>query len=328
MNLSEDRLKWVYRTMVTARTYEETIAEIYMEGKTPKFDIAAGTIPGEMHLAAGQEPCAVGVCAYLRDSDAITAPHRPHHVAIAKGVDLRKMTAEIFGKQTGLSHGKGGHMHLFDSNVNFTCSGIVAQGCGPAVGAALAAKMQGRDDIAVSYVGEGAVNQGGFHESVNLAALWDLGVLFVVEDNDWAISVHRKDAAAGPRIAERAAGYGIPGVYIEDNDTVALLEAAEEAVDRARRGDGPTLIQVETYRYMGHFQGDAEGYRPKGEKEALKERDPIPRFKQYLMDEGVLANGEAEQLQAEAREAVDDAIGYARESPFPAPEEALTHVFV
>ena len=328
MNLSKERLRWAYRAMVTARVYEETLAEIYMEGKTPKFDIAAGTIPGEMHLAAGQEPCGVGVCAHLRDGDTVTAPHRPHHVAIAKGVDLRTMTAEIFGKETGLSSGKGGHMHLFDPDVNFTCSGIVAEGCGPAVGAALAAHMEGRDDIAVSYVGEGAANQGGFHESLNLAALWDLGVLFVIEDNQWAISVPKDQSASVPRVADRAEAYGIPGVHIADNDTVALLEAAGEAVERARHGGGPTLIEVETYRYMGHFQGDAEGYRPDDEIERLKERDPIPRFRNHLMEQGVLTADAADQLEQEAQAAVDDAIEFARSSDYAEPDSALENVFV
>ncbi len=328
MNLPDNRLRWAYKMMVTARIYEETLAEIYMEGKTPKFDIAAGTLPGEMHLAAGQEPCAVGVCAYLRKGDTVTAPHRPHHVAIAKGVDLRKMTAEIFGKETGLSSGKGGHMHLFDRDATFSCSGIVAEGCGPAVGAGLAAHMKGSDDIAVSYVGEGAANQGGFHESVNLAALWDLGVLFVIEDNQWAISVPKNQSASVPHIADRAAAYGIPGVHIADNDTVELLEAAGEAVERARSGGGPTLIEVETYRYMGHFQGDAEGYRPDDEVEQLKERDPIPRFRAYLEEQGVLSADEAEKLKDEAQAAVEDAVEFARSSAYPEPESAMEHVFV
>ena len=328
MNLPDNRLRWAYKMMVTARIYEETLAEIYMEGKTPKFDIAAGTLPGEMHLAAGQEPCAVGVCAHLRESDTVVAPHRPHHVAIAKGVDLRKMTAEIFGKETGLSSGKGGHMHLFDRDATFSCSGIVAEGCGPAVGAGLAAHLKGSDDIAVSYVGEGAANQGGFHESVNLAALWDLGVLFVIEDNQWAISVPKDESASVSHIADRAAAYGIPGVHIADNDTVELLEAAGEAVERARSGGGPTLIEVETYRYMGHFQGDAEGYRPDDEVEQLKERDPIPRFRAYLDEQGVLSADEAEKLKDEAQATVEDAIEFARSGAYPEPESAMEHVFV
>jgi len=328
MDLSSERLQWAYRSMVTARYYEETLATIYMEGKTPKFDIAAGTIPGEMHLAAGQEPCAVGLCAHLRASDTVTAPHRPHHVAIAKGVDLNEMTAEIFGKKTGLSGGRGGHMHLFDHRVNFACSGIIAQGCGPAVGAALSAKLQGRDDIAVAFAGEGAANQGGFHESMNLAALWKLGVIFVIEDNTWAISVPKDQATSIPKVADRAAAYGMPGVYIADNDTVALLEAAGEAVARARAGEGPTLIEVETYRFMGHFQGDAEVYRPEGEVEELKEKDAIPRFRDHLLEEGHMTAEEAEALEEEARKAVDAAVEFARSSPFPEPEEALEKVFV
>ena len=328
MELSRERLQWAYRSMVQARYYEETLARIYMEGKSPRFDIAAGTIPGEMHLAAGQEPCAVGVCAHLRAADTVTAPHRPHHVAIAKGVNLREMTAEIFGKKTGLSGGRGGHMHLFDPRVNFSCSGIVAEGCGPAVGAALAARMEGRDDVAVSYAGEGAANQGGFHESVNLAALWKLGVLFVLEDNYWAISVPKDASTSVDRVADRASAYGIPGVHVADNDTVALLAAAGEAVERARAGDGPTIIEVETYRFMGHFQGDPEVYRPEGEVERLKEKDPIPRFRSHLEEQGMLTAQEAEALEAEARREVDDAVEFARASDFPEPEEALDKVFV
>ena len=327
MKLSKERLHQVYLNMCTARHYEETIATVYMEGKTPKFDIAAGTIPGEMHLAAGQEPCGAAVCIHLRDSDTVTAPHRPHHIAIAKGVDLNEMTAEIFGKKTGLSGGRGGHMHLFDHRVNFACSGIVAQGCGPAVGAALAAQMRGRDDIAVAYVGEGAVNQGGYHESVNLAALWNLGVIFVVEDNAWAISVPKDKALSIDRAADRAASYGIPGEYVADNDTLHLLEVAGEAVERARAGKGPTIIEVETFRFMGHFQGDAEGYRPKGEVEELKKRDPIPRFRTYLLDEGLATAEEVDALEAEAKQRVEEAIEFARESEDPKPEEALEKVF-
>jgi acetoin:2,6-dichlorophenolindophenol oxidoreductase subunit alpha len=328
MELSKERLHQVYLDMVTARIYEETLAEIYMEGKTPRFDIAAGTIPGEMHLAAGQEPCAAAVCIHLRDADTVTAPHRPHHVAIAKGVHLPEMTAEIFGKKTGLSGGRGGHMHLFDHRVNFACSGIVAQGCGPAVGAALASKMQGRDDVAVSYVGEGAANQGGFHESVNLAALWKLGVIFLIEDNAWAISVPKDASTSIERVADRAAAYGIPGVYVADNDTVTLLEVAGDAVARGRAGEGPTIIEVETFRFLGHFQGDAEVYRPADEVERLKERDPIPRFRAWLEAEGKATAEEADVLEEKARKRVEEAVEFARSSEFPEPEEALEKVFV
>ena len=174
MSPTREEQHWMYRNMVTSRRFEEAIAKIYFEGKSPAFNMANGPIPGEMHLSDGQEPVAVGVCAHLTPEDVVTATHRPHHQAIAKGVDLDKMAAEIFGKKTGLSGGRGGYMHLFDDNVNFACSGIIAQGMGPAVGAALSRKMQGKPGVAVAFVGEGAVNQGGWHEAMNLAAVWNL----------------------------------------------------------------------------------------------------------------------------------------------------------
>lgn len=328
MRADAERLRWMFETMVTIRLYEERLAEIYLEGKSPRFDIAAGTIPGEMHLAAGQEPVAAGVCAHLRKEDAVTAPHRPHHFAIAKGVDLHRMTAEIFGKVTGLGRGKGGHMHLFDPEAHFSCSGIIGAGFPPAVGAALAFKKQGKDNVAVAVAGEGAANQGSFHESLNLAALWKLPVVFVIEDNGWAISVPRHASTAVASNAERAAAYGIPGVRIQDNDTMAIYEAAGEAIRRARAGGGPTLLEVETYRYFGHFQGDPEVYRPKDEVARLKQKDPIERFARQLRDLGVLDAAAEQEARARARERVEAAIEFARNSPYPDPEEALAHVFV
>jgi pyruvate dehydrogenase E1 component alpha subunit len=327
MKPSKDQLLWMYAAMAKARYYEDTMAAVYMEGKTPKFDIGSGPVPGEMHLAAGQEPCAAGVCVHLRPDDTVTATHRPHHAAIAKGVDLKKMTAEIFGKKTGLSGGRGGHMHLFDPKVNFACSGIIGQGTGPAVGAALAAKLTGKDSVAVSYVGEGAANQGAFHEAVNLAALWKLPVLFVVEDNSWGISVPKSKSTAISDNSVRAAGYGIPGVHIADNDTLAIFDAAGEAVKRARAGGGPTLIEIETYRYYGHFQGDPEVYRPKGEVAALKAKDPIDRLRKAMIEGGQVSAAEADAVLAKAKAEVDDAFAFARASAYPAPAEALEHVF-
>lgn len=328
MSATSEQLKLVYRNMVKSRYFEDTMADVYMEGKTPQFDIGAGTVPGEMHLSAGQEPCAAAVCVHLNKADAVTATHRPHHVAIAKGVDLKRMTAEIFGKKTGLAGGRGGHMHLLDPEVNFACSGIIAEGAGPAVGAALASKLRGQDSIAVSYLGDGAANQGGFHESANLAGLWKLPVVFVIEDNAWGISVPKTASTAIPLNSDRAAAYGMPGVHIADNDTMELFKAAGEAVARARAGEGPTLIEVETYRFYGHFQGDAEGYRPEGEVEALKQKDPIPRFRDQLIDEGHMTEDEANAIEAEARAEVDEAYAFARESDYPEPEEALEKVFV
>lgn len=328
MALTKDTVLWMYRTMWTIRLFEERMAEIYLEGKTPAFDIGSGPVPGEMHLSAGQEPVAVGVCAHLRKDDAVIGTHRAHHFAIAKGVDLNKMAAEIFGKVTGLGRGKGGHMHLFDVENKFSCSGIIGASLPPACGAALAYKKLGKDSVAVAFFGEGAANQGSFHESLNLAAIWRLPAVFICEDNAWAISVPKSKSTAVADNSVRAAGYGIPGVRIPENDVLAVYEAAGEAVARARRGEGPSLIEVETYRFFGHFQGDPELYRPKDEVKKLREKDPIRRFAQQVLDRGLAT---AEELDAEkeaAARAVDEAIAFARESPYPDPQEALLHVFV
>jgi TPP-dependent pyruvate/acetoin dehydrogenase alpha subunit len=317
----------MHRQMVRIRIFEETIQKIYMEGKTPAFDIAAGPVPGEMHLAAGQEPVAAGVCIHLRPSDAVTATHRPHHVALAHGMDMKKLAAEIFGKETGLGHGKGGHMHLFDPATHFGCSGIIGEGIPTAVGHALAFKKQKRDDIAVSFFGEGAANQGAFHESLNLAALWHLGVVFVCEDNTWAISVPKGTATAIANNSDRAAAYGIPGVLIPDNDPTAIYEVAGEAVARARAGKGPTLIEIKTDRLLGHFEGDPQLYRTKEEMDTLHQRDALKHFEQQLIEAGTLTADSAKQVWKAAQAEVDAAIEFARQSPYPEPEAALLHVF-
>ncbi len=325
--LSEQVQLEMHHQMVRIRRFEETLQQVYMEGKSPAFDIAAGPVPGEMHLAAGQEPVAAGVCLHLRASDAVTATHRPHHIALAHGMDMQRMMAEIFGKDTGLGAGKGGHMHLFDPATHFGCSGIVAEGMPTAVGHALAFKKQGRDEVAVSFFGEGAANQGAFHESLNLAALWNLGVVFVCEDNAWAISVPKEKATAIANNSDRAAAYGIPGVLIPDNDPVAVYEAAGEAVARARAGRGPTLIEVKTDRLLGHFEGDAQIYRTKDEMETLTQRDALKLYERRLIAAGTLTEDGAGKVWVAAQAEVDAAIEYARQSPYPEPEAALLHVF-
>lgn len=328
MELGKDVLLQMYRTMQLIRVFEETMAEVYLEGKTPVFDIGSGPVPGEMHLAAGQEPTAVGVCMHLRPEDTVTGPHRAHHIAIAKGVDLKKLAAEIFGKDTGLCHGKGGHMHLFDVEHKFSCSGLIAAGMPPAAGAALAAKKMGKDWVAVSFFGDGAANQGAFHETLNIAALWKLPVIFVCEDNKWAISVPKEKSTAIQDNSQRAAAYGMPGVRIADNDVIAVYEAAGEAIARARRGEGPSLLEIETYRYFGHFQGDPELYRPKDEVENLKKKDPIKRLGDQILQRGLATQEELDQIRKEAEAEVAEAIEFARQSPYPQPEDALKHVFV
>lgn len=328
MKPSTEQKLWMYEHMVISRYLEEQIEKIYMEGKTPAFNMSKGPIPGEMHLSNGQEPCAVGVCAHLEPSDVVTATHRPHHIAVAKGVGLKPMMAEIMGKKTGLSGGRGGHMHLFAPDVNFSCSGIVAQGLAPAVGAALSRKMQKKDGVAVSFFGDGAANAGAFHEALNLAALWKLPVIFVIEDNDWGISVHKKTATSVPNHYVRAAAYGMPGVHVEGNDPTKIFEAAGEAIERARKGGGPTLLELETYRLAGHFMGDAEGYRPAGEKDALFAKDPIPKYRAELIAGGALTADQDGEMVARSRAKVDEAIAFARESDFPAVEEALEKMYV
>ncbi len=279
----EARIK-LYETMVLSRTYEEAILREYHADKGPGFDIGKGLVPGEMHLSAGQEPVAAGICAHLTADDAITATHRPHHLAIAHGVDMDKMTAEIFGREAGLGRGRGGHMHLFDPVTHFSCSGIIAEGYPPALGQAFAFKRRGTDRVAVAVTGDGAANQGAFHESLNLAALWSLPVVFVVEDNDWGISVPRAASTCVASNADRAAAYGIPGERVEGNDVEAVYAVAGRAVARARSGAGPTLIEVHTLRMWGHFEGDAQGYRP--ELAEVPEHDPIPRYEKVLREAG------------------------------------------
>jgi pyruvate dehydrogenase E1 component alpha subunit len=315
----------LYRTMVLCRAFEDAILREYHADKKPAFDIGAGLVPGEMHLSSGQEPVAAGVCAHLTADDALTATHRPHHLAIAHGTDLRKLAAEIFGRETGFGRGRGGHMHLFDPATHFSCSGIIAEGYPPALGQAFAFKRQGTDHIAVAVTGEGAANQGAFHESLNLAALWNLPVVFVVEDNDWGISVPRKASTAIPSNAERAAGYGIPGERIEDNDVEAVYEAAARAVARARAGEGPSLIEVHTVRLLGHFEGDAQGYRD--DMAGIESRDPIPYYEKALRDAGLLGDGEVSRIREETGAKVEDAITFAKDSPEPDPATASSYVF-
>jgi TPP-dependent pyruvate/acetoin dehydrogenase alpha subunit len=315
----------LYRVMVLSRTYEEALLREYHADKKPAFDIGAGLLPGEMHLSAGQEPVAAGVCAHLRTDDAVTATHRPHHIAIAHGVDLDKMTAEIFGRQTGLGHGRGGHMHLFDPATHFSCSGIVAEGLPPALGQAFAFGRADSDRVAVAFTGEGAANQGAFHESLNLAALWELPVVFVVEDNDWAISVPRSASTAVTSNADRAAAYGMPGQRIEDNDVEAVYAAAGDAVTRARAGDGPTLLEIHTLRLWGHFEGDPQAYRP--DLAELADRDPIPAYQARLQETGILTPELAATIKDEASARVEKAVEFAKSSPAPEPETAQDYLF-
>ncbi len=317
MKPSTEQRLWMHETMWLIRTFEDTLALAYFEGKLPPKIQArlAFDIPGEMHLAAGQEAAAVGACAHLTRDDSVWGTHRAHHFAIAKGVDLDRMAAEIFGKVTGLGRGKGGHMHLFDPDVHFACSGIVGAGIPQAVGAALA------------EFGEGASNQGSFHEALNMAGLWKLPCVFVCQDNNYGISVNKASSTSVESVASRAAGYGMPGVRVAENDADQVFAAVGAAVARARAGEGPTLIEVKVDRFYGHFQGDPETYRPKGEVESLKKRDALKAYEARLKEEGLLDDEAMKAVRERTRARVDAAIAFARQSDYPAADEAFRHVF-
>jgi len=317
----------LYEKMYLIREYEESLAKVYYEGKTPLFDISKGPVPGELHLSSGQESCAVGVCESLKKEDGVVATHRAHHFAIAKGVDMKEMTAEIFGKRTGLCCGKGGHMHLFDPRVNFSCSGIVGASFPQATGIGLAAKLEGKDYVGVAVGGEGAANQGTFHESLNLASMWKLPVIFVIEDNSWAISVPKEKATSISAISERAKAYGIPGVTVDGQDVLAVYEAAKEAIERARRGEGPSLLEVKVVRLRGHFEGDPQAYRAKEEMENARNKDPILYFERYLKDHNV-SEDKLEDIRERCKNRVREVIDYARNAPYPEDKDALKDVFV
>ena len=324
---NREDLVTIYSTMIKSRKYEEKLRDIYLSDKKPLFSIAAGKIPGEMHLSAGQEPSAAWMSVLLRDDDFVYSTHRPHHTAISKGVDLNRMTAEIMGKHGGLSKGKGGHMHIFDTKVNFACAGIVGSSFPPALGAALASKLDGKDSIAVAYGGDGSLNQGMFLESLNLASLWKLPVIFVIENNDWAISVETKDSTPLENDAIRANGFGMPGVYIKDNDPVKMYEAAEKAVKRARNGEGPTLISIDTYRYYGHFEGDPEVYRPKNQVKEILAKDPIKIMGAELIERGIITKDEDDRINNSAMEEINQAFAFAENSPLPIGDDAMEDVY-
>ncbi len=326
-NIRKKDLLWMYRVMKTSRYFEERMEKAYLEGKQPVFNIGAGPVPGEMHLSNGQEPAAAGMIVHLTKNDTVTATHRPHHEAIAKGVDLKKMTAEIFGKKTGLSKGKGGHMHLFDPNVKFSCGGIVGAGIPHAAGAALANKKRNTNWVAVAFIGDGATNTGAFHESLNLAALWKLPLIVVVEDNSWGISVAKKDSTSVPFNCIRAKSYDINGYYVKKNNPIEMYRDSKEAIDRARNGEGPSIIEIQTDRYLGHFQGDPEFYRNKDEVAALRAKDPIEKLKKKLIKESYITVQELSTIDSLIIKEVDKAYEFAKHSEYPKPEEALEDVF-
>ena len=315
---SKEKLLEMYRKMLEIRQFEEKVYELYGQN----------LVPGTIHLYVGQEAVAVGVCANLRREDYVVSTHRGHGHCIAKGADLKRVMAEILGKKTGYCKGKGGSMHIADFNVGILgATGVVGAGIPIAVGAGLSIKLRGTDQVVACFFGDGASNQGTFHEGVNMAAIWKLPVLFVCENNLYAMGTRQSRVMLIENISERAAAYGIPGVTVDGNDVLAVYEAAREAVERAKRGEGPTLIECKTYRHKGHSRMDPATYRPKEEVEYWLKKDPIPRFKGKLLEMGILTEEEAKGIEEQVSREIKEAVKFALESPYPEPEEALKDVY-
>ena len=289
-----------------------------------------GSVKGALHTYCGEEAVAVGVCAHLRDDDYVLGTHRSHHHCIAKGVDLNEMMAELLGKSTGTNKGKGGTMHIADINKGMLgANGVVGSNIPVATGVALSAKVRGTDQVSVVFFGDGASSQGVLHESMNLASVWKLPALFVCENNRYAEATPFEFTVAGASVANRAAGYDMPGVLVDGQDAIEMHEVAGEAVARARRGEGPTLIEAQTYRYQGHFGADDPlGYRSEEEEAHYRERDCLNRLRERIIDGGIAGESELAAIEAECMRAIQAAVRFAADSPFPEPEELMTDVYV
>jgi TPP-dependent pyruvate/acetoin dehydrogenase alpha subunit len=317
--IDRTKLLDMYECMVQIRTFED------LAGK----NFADGLVPGFVHLYAGEEAVAVGVCSHLTDRDYITSTHRGHGHCIAKGVDMRGMVAELMGKATGTCKGKGGSMHIADLDKGMLgANGIVGAGLPLATGAALTAKTLGTGGVAISFFGDGASNQGTFHESLNLAAIWKLPVVFVCENNGYAESTPTHYHCSTTDIANRAAAYEVPGVVVDGLDLFAVYEAAGEAIARARRGEGPSIIEAKTYRYYGHFQGDMVTYRTEAEVDRYRQRDAINLVRSHAIQHGLATEADLEAIDARTKDQLDQAWTDAKAAPWPAETELLTDVYV
>ncbi|MBO1003243.1 thiamine pyrophosphate-dependent dehydrogenase E1 component subunit alpha [Pseudogracilibacillus auburnensis] len=315
---SEQKIAMLY-DMVLIRRFEETVEKLFQDGK----------IHGTMHLCIGQEATAVGACAPLTTQDQITSTHRGHGHSIAKGTKVKGMMAELLGKETGYCKGKGGSMHIADLNVgNLGANGIVAAGLPLGTGAALASKMKELGYVVLCFFGDGATNEGAFHESLNLASVWDLPMVFFCENNLYGMSGSIKEMANVEHIADRAKAYGIPGVTIDGNNVLEVAATTAEAVERARKGEGPTLIEAETYRWRGHSRSDARKYRTRDEeKDWRKNRDPIALFKEQLIKEEILTEESSKELEDKVDAEVAEAVKFAEESAEPSIETLTADIF-
>lgn len=309
----------LYRRMLLIRKFEERVKYLFLEG----------IMPGTIHQYQGQEACAVGVCAALEPDDVITSTHRPHGHALAKGITVNEAMAELFGRTTGCCKGKGGSMHLGDMSKGVVPAvAIVGGGIPIATGMALAFKMRKEPRVSVCFMGDGATNEGAFHESLNMGAIWDLPVVYVVENNLYGASMPVGKAMKTKTISERSCAYGIPGVTIDGNDPLAVYETARTAIDRARGGEGPTLVELMTYRITGHSRRDPALYQPKEEKQKAVENEPIGRFAKRLLSQKVTDQDELDRIGQTIDEEIEAAVEAAMAAPEPQPEDTLANLFV
>ena len=322
MDQERDLFMLMLRRMMLIREFEENVKQLVQRGE----------LVGMAHCYIGEEAVAVGACAALRDDDYITGNHRSHGHPISKGGDVRRAMAELLGKATGYCKGKGGSMHLADFDIGILGeSGIVASALPVAVGAALASKMQGNDRVVVAFFGDGASNQGACHEAMNLASIWNLPVIFLCENNQYAVTTSFKDSVAVENISDRAVAYNMPGVLVDGQDAMAMYEATVQAVNRGRAGLGPTLIEARTYRYEDHSEGlnriIRESYRTDDEVERWRLRDPIALHSQWLMEQEIATEDEIEGVREEVAETIAEALQFARESPYPEVDDLLTDLY-
>ncbi len=318
MSITNEQMIQMFTTMNKIRQFETRVQQFFADGR----------IPGFVHLYIGEEAIATGACATLRKEDCITSTHRGHGHLIAKGGDLKLMMAEIFGKKTGYCKGKGGSMHIAAVELGILGANGIVGGGGPiANGAALAFQYRGQDNVAVCFFGDGASNQGTTQEAMNLASAWSLPVVFVNENNGYGISCPTSKSMAITDIADRAAAYDMPGVVVDGNDVLAVYEAVSEAVRRAREGEGPSLIECKTYRWRGHFEGDACVYRDENEVQSWVERDPIKKLEEKLQDQGILSPEKSGEIRDALARELEVAVAFAEESPLPSVDELEEDVY-
>lgn len=316
---SKEFLLEMYRKMVLIRHFEDRVKFLFLEG----------IMPGTIHQCQGQEASAVGVCMALNEDDVITSTHRPHGHAIAKGVSIQSMMDELFGKVTGCCKGKGGSMHIGDLEKGMIPAVAIVGGNIPlATGAALAFKMRNEKRVAVSFMGDGATNEGAFHEAVNMGAIWNLPVLYVVENNLYGASTPVEMVVRTEKISERASIYKIPGLTVDGNDPIAVYEAAKAAAERAKNGQGPTLLELITYRITGHSRRDPALYQPKEERQLAKKNEPINRFRKYLLDNNITEEAVLDQVDTQIEEEIEKVVEQAQKAPEPKPEDALEDMYV